>query len=345
MLFATIAGLFSSELAIDLGTANTVVYARDRGIVSSDPSVIAFQERQDGTRVPLSFGQAAKEMIGKTPYRISTVRPMRDGMVADCELTWLMLKHVMKQANKYRVGRRLRVIVGVSPSSSAVERRAIVEPTAAAGADAVYLIYEPLAAALGAGLAICEPYGNMVVDIGGGSTDIAIISLGDLVYSRTLLLGGNAMDTAVARMLRHKYQLEIGEQTAEWLKFTLGSALPRHTMRCVMVKGNDSITGAPRTQEIFSDDVRAALLDPIETIIVSIQEAFETTPPELVADIAENGLTLTGGGALLDGLVPYLRGELGFPVHLAAEPMACIALGAGYALEETGLRQQLTIRQ
>jgi rod shape-determining protein MreB len=343
MLFAMIASLFSSELAIDLGTANTVVYTREQGIVSDEPSIIAIQEQQDGTRFPLSIGRAAKEMVGKTPSHVNTVRPIRDGVVADSHLARLLLKHFIKQASKHRIGRHLRVILGVPPSTSTVEQRAMVEPAEAAGADEVYLIYEPVAAALGAGLAICEPYGHMIVDIGSGTTDIAIISLGDLVYSKTLHVGGDAMDTAVARMLRRKYQLEIGEQMAEWLKITLGSVQPHTPVQYARVKGIDCVTGAPRAHEIVSDDVRAALLDPIDAIIASVREAFDTTPPELVSDIIDSGLTLTGGGGLLHGLVPYIHEALGLPVRLAPDPMACVALGAGQALGHSDLRQQVAM--
>jgi rod shape-determining protein MreB len=341
---ATVAGGVASELAIDFGTANTVVYARERGIVSHEPSVMAMHKRHNGTPVVLGFGQVAKEMIGKTPEHIRTVRPVRDGVVANSDLAWLMLKHIIRQASRPRVGRHLRVILGVPPSSSAMERRAIVESAEAAGANEVYLVDEPIAAALGAGLDIREPYGHMLVDIGGGTTDIAIISLGDLVYSRTLHLGGDALDTAVARMLKHKYQLDIGAQTAEWLKITVGHMQPHTPTQRLTIKGNDSVTGAPQARDVNADDVRIALLDPLETIIVSIQEAFETTPPELVADIIDTGLTLTGGGALLQGLVPYMRGALGLPVHLASNPMTCVALGAGCVLEKADLRQQVAMR-
>lgn len=344
MVFTTIAGLFGSELAIDLGTANTVVYSRQHGIISHEPSVIAVEERQDGTRTVLGFGEAAKHMVGKTPTRVNTVRPVLNGVVADTDLTWLMLKRCIKNALKFRIGGRLRVVLGVSLSSSAIERRAMVEPAKAAGADEVYLIYEPMAAALGAGLDIREPYGRMIVDIGGDTTQIAVISLGDLVYSQTLHLGGHTMDTTVSRLLKHKYQLDIGEQTAEWLKITLGGLQPDTPTQRVTIKGNDSVTGAPRADCVVSDDIRSVLLDPIEAIMMSIQEAFEGIPPELVVDIIDSGLTLTGGGALLQGLVPYMCEGLGLPVHLASDPMTCVVLGAGHVLAHPDLRQQVTMR-
>jgi rod shape-determining protein MreB len=343
MLFATVTGLFASALAIDVGTANTVVYMHGQGIVACEPSVVAVQEHRDGTYVPLGIGQPAKAMIGKGPCHVTTTRPIRHGKVADCVFAKIMLKHFLQRAMGRKSLRPLRVILNVSPASSAVERRAIVEVAEAAGAHAVSLIYEPVAAALGAGLAIREPYGHMLVDIGGGTTDIAVISLAELVYSKTLQLGGETLDAAIARMLRCKYNFEIGEQTAEQVKITLGSVLPCLPIPPMAVKGVDSTTGAPRLQEVTAHDIRQVLLEPVDTMLAAIRQAFDTLSPELVADIADGGLTLTGGGALLHGLGPYMSDALGFPVRLATEPMACVALGAGGALTETALCQQVTM--
>jgi len=339
-----ISSLVGSELAIDLGTTNTVVYAPGRGIVMHEPSVMAIQERPDGSRAVISIGQAAKDMMGKTPPQVNTVCPLRHGAVTDSHLVWLLMQHCIKQTIRSRMGRPLRVILGVPPGSSAVECRAMVEPAEAAGANDVCLIYAPLAAALGAGLAIREPYGHMVVDMGGGRTDIAIISLGDVVSSKTLPLGGEAMDMAVRRMVRHKYQLDIGVQTAERLKQTLGSMHACAPVQRMLIKGTDSVTGAPRAQKVLAKDVQAVLVDFLERLIAAIQEVFAATSPELAADIIETGVTFTGGGALLDGLIPYVDAALGFPVQLASEPIACVAMGAGKVFEDPTLRQQVTMR-
>jgi rod shape-determining protein MreB len=344
MLFAPMAGLFSSELAIDLGTANTMVYTKRQGIVAHEPSVVALQARHDGTHVALGIGHAAKEMLGKAPANVSLVHPLREGVVADCDLTQLLVRHVMKKVTGHSMLRHVRVIVGVPSDSSSIEKRAVVEPLEAAGAREVYLIDEPMAAALGAGLDIRRPYGHLVVDIGGGTTDIAVISLADTVYSHTLRLGGNTMDAAVANMLRQKYDLTIGLPTAEQLKITVGSALPRQTKGYGVAKGIHAITGAPQLVEVSAYDVSDALFDTLETIVMAIREAVDTTPPELVADIAETGVVFTGGGALLDGLAGYMQKELGFPVHVAANPMTCVAVGAGQALADADLRQHLTRR-
>ena len=344
MLFAPMAGLFSADLAIDVGTANTMVYTQRKGIVAHEPSVVALQTQHDGTHIPLGIGHAAKEMLGKTPANVSMVHPLRDGVVADCDLTQLMLRHFMKKATHHTTLRHIRVILGVPSGSSSIEKRALVEPAEAAGAREVYLIHEPMAAALGAGLDIRLPYGHMVVDIGGGTTDIAVISLADTVYSHTVRLGGEMMDIAIAHMMRRKYDLVIGLQTAEQLKIELGCMLPYQPQRCSLAKGLDAITGTPRMQEVSSYDVSDALADILATILMSIREALEVTPPELIADIAESGVVLTGGGALLGGLASYFRKELGFPVCLADNPMACVAKGAGQALAEADLRQLLTMR-
>jgi rod shape-determining protein MreB len=343
MVFATIANLFSSALAVDLGTANTVVYVQGRGIVACEPSVIAIQERPDGTYVPRGIGQTAKAMLGKVPCDVTATRPVRHGKVADCVLAEVMLKYFLQRAIGRKGLRRLRMVINVSPTSSAVERRAIVETAEAAGIDTVALIYEPIAAALGAGLAIGEPYGHMLIDIGGGTTDIAVISLAELVYSKTLPCGGETLDMAVARLLRRKYHLDIGEQTAEQVKIALGSVLPCSPVPCMAVKGVDSGTGLPRRQQVTADAVYEVLLEPVDAMLSAIRHTFDTLSPELATDIAESGITLTGGGALLHGLVPYMRRALEVPVHLAPEPMACVARGSGGALSEVALSRQVMV--
>jgi rod shape-determining protein MreB len=341
MLFGTMAGVLASDLAIDVGTANTLIYTERQGIVTHEPSVVALQAQQNGTHVALCMGQAAKEMIDKTPATIRTVRPLQDGVVADCDLFQLLLTYFLRKAIRRRRFHHLRVIIGVPSQSSSIEQRAIVEPAEAAGADEVYLIKEPLAAALGAGLDIQLPYGRLVVDIGGGTTEIAVISLANLVYSKTLRLGGDAIDTAVVQLLRRQYDLAIGVQTAERLKIALGSALVPGATEPHIVKGTHAITGVPYRIEVSAADIHEALQSFVHTMVTEIRAALEATPPELLVDIVESGLMLTGGGALLHGIDVYLQEQLGFPVHVATTPMACVALGAGHALAAENLRQQV----
>ena len=343
MFFATVAGVLASDLAIDVGTANTLIYTERQGIVTHEPSVVALQAQQNGPHVALCMGQAAKDMIDKTPPTIRTVRPLQDGVVADGDLFQLLLTYFLRKATRRHRCHHLRVIIGVPSQSSSIEQRAIVEPAEAAGADEVYLIKEPIAAALGAGLDIRLPYGRLVVDIGGGTTEIAVISLANLVYSKTLRLGGDAIDAAVIQLLRRKYDLTIGVQTAERLKIALGSVLAPRSTPPHIVKGTHAVTGAPYLLEVSAADIHEALLSFVHTIVAEIRTALEATPPELLVDIVESGLMLTGGGALLHGIDVYLQEQLGFPVHIAATPMACVALGSGHVMAAAELRHQVTV--
>jgi rod shape-determining protein MreB len=345
MVFGIMAGILGSDLAIDIGTTNTCIYAKRQGIVAHEPSVVALQERRDGTQVMLSVGEAAKEMIDKTPTHICTMRPVQDGVVADCELFQLLLTYFLRKATRRKRFRHLRVVIGVPSNSSSIEQRAVVEPAEAVGAHEVYLIKEPIAAALGAGLDIRLPYGRLIVDIGGGTTDIAIISLAGLVYSKTLRLGGDAIDVAIVQHVRRKHGLVIGIPTAERLKMALGSVLPcDDTRRQSQIKGTDTLSGMPRAVVVSAADIYEALMDSVHAILDAIRSVLGMAPPELLADIVESGLILTGGGALLCGLEAYLQAQLGFPVRTAANPMACVALGSSHALAAADLRSSVTIR-
>jgi rod shape-determining protein MreB and related proteins len=345
MVFGIMAGVLGSDLAIDIGTTNTCIYAKRQGIVAHEPSVVALQERRDGTQVMLSVGEAAKEMIDKTPTHICTVRPVQDGVVADCELFQLLLTYFLRKAMRHKRFRHLRVVIGVPSNSSSIEQRAVVEPAEAAGAHEVYLIKDPIAAALGAGLDIRLPYGRLVVDIGGGTTDIAIISLAGLVYSKTLRLGGNAIDAAIVQYVRRKHGLVIGMQTAERLKIALGSVLAcDDARRQSQIKGTDALSGIPRAIVVSAADLHEALMDSVHTILDAIRGVLGMAPPELLADIVESGLILTGGGALLSGLEAYMQAQLGLSVRTATNPMACVALGSSHALAAADLRSSVTIR-
>jgi rod shape-determining protein MreB len=292
----------------------------------------------------LSVGEAAKEMIDKTPTHICTVRPVQDGVVTDCELFQLLLTYFLRKATRRKRFRHLRVVIGVPSNSSSIEQRAVVEPAEAAGAHEVYLIKEPIAAALGAGLDIRLPYGRMVVDIGGGTTDIAIISLASLVYSKTLRLGGDAIDAAIVQHVRRKHGLVIGTPTAERLKIALGSVLPCDAGRQSQIKGTDALSGMPRAVAVSAADLHETLMDSMHTILDAIRGVLGMAPPELLADIVEGGLILAGGGALLSGLEAYMQEQLALPVRTATNPMVCVALGSSYALAAADLRSSVTIR-
>ncbi|WP_089720420.1 rod shape-determining protein [Candidatus Entotheonella palauensis] len=336
----------TTDLAINLGTANTVVYTRRQGVVAHEPSVVAMQERLNGSRVALHVGQAAKAMIGRTSEQVSIVRPLHEGVVADCDLAHMMLQHCLEKAGsrKMKMLHSLRFVFGIPAQCTTIERRAVIEAARAAGARGVYLIYEPLAVALGEGLDIREPYGRMIVDIGGGTTNVSVISVGGLVYNKTLLQGGEAMDEAIIAALRRKYHLDIGIQTAEQLKIELGNVLPHCTPQRLQIEGTDVAAHTPCLQEVTSHDIRDALIDGIHTIIDAMREVMGQTPPELLADIAEGGVLLTGGASLLDGLDSYMREHLGVPVYRANNPMTNTAIGAAQALDDPALEAYLTTR-
>ena len=334
-------GGFSSDLAIDLGTANTLVFVRGKGVVCREPSVVALRRGDRGESKVLAVGRDAKEMLGKTPGMVQAVRPIRDGVIADFEMTQVMLRYFITKVHNRRAFVRPRVIIAVPSIITPVERRAVRESAASAGAREVYLIEEPIASAIGAGLPVTEPYGNMIVDIGGGTTEVAVISLGGIVQSRSVRVAGDKMDEAIVSHVKRKYNLLIGEQTAEQIKIRLGSAFPSDDVSEMEVKGRDLIEGVPKTILLRTDEVREAIVEPVEAIIEAVKHTLEKAPPELAADIVDRGIVLAGGGALLRNLPLLLRERTGLPVMVAENPLDCVVLGAGKALEEIEVFSQV----
>ena len=322
----------------------TVIYTKRRGIVAQEPSLVAVQERQDGKPIPLEIGQAAKDMVGRTAEHVNIARPLQNGVVADCELTQAVLQHCFKQSATQSRLRPMRCMMAIPAGSSSIEKRAIVEATRAAGGRQVHLIYDPFAAALGEGLNICEPYGRMIVDIGGGTTEIAIVSVGRLVHHRTVPIGGDVLDEAIMTLVQRRYDLVIGMKLAERLKIELGSVLPQSTARRQLrIEGTDANARTPRHQEVTAHDVRQAVIDHVHTMITAMREAMSQTPPDLLADIAQDGILLTGGGSLLSGLDGYMRELLGVPVYRAANPLTGTAIGASQVLDDPALYQTLSV--
>ena len=327
---------FNDDLAVDLGTANTLIYVRGKGIVLDEPSVVAI--RQDGgpngKKVIQEVGLAAKQMLGRTPGNITAIRPMKDGVIADFTVTEQMLKHFIKKVHESRFFKPSpRIIICVPCGSTQVERRAIRESAIGAGASSVYLIEEPMAAAIGAGLPVGEATGSMVVDVGGGTTEVGVISLGGLVYKGSVRVGGDKMDEAIINYIRRNYGMLIGETTAEHIKNEIGSAFPGSEVREKEVKGRNLAEGIPRSFTISSNEILEALTEPLNSIVSSVKTALEQTPPELAADIAEKGMVLTGGGALLRDIDRLLMEETGLPVIIAEDPLTCVVRGSGKALE------------
>ena len=323
-------GLSGRDMAVDLGTANTLVYVRGRGIVLSEPSVVAIDQRSGEIH---AVGVEAKRMLGRTPGTITAIRPLKDGVIADFDVTEQMLRHFIHKANGNRFAHP-RVIVCVPSGVTGVEKRAVEEATLSAGARQAYLIEEPMAAAIGAGLPVSDPTGSMIVDIGGGTTEVAVISLGGIVVSQSIRVGGDEMDEAITSHLRKEYKLLIGLQTSEEVKLEIGSAWPLTEEVQAEVRGRDMLTGLPKTVVIGSEDVRRALDEPVTQIIDAIRGTLDKTPPELSADIMDRGVVLAGGGALLMGLDQRLRSETHMPVHVAESPLTCVAVGSGRSLEE-----------
>jgi rod shape-determining protein MreB len=329
-LFDTLTGFGSRDMAVDLGTANTLVYVRGRGIVLSEPSVVAIDTRSGEVH---AVGVEAKRMLGRTPGSIQAIRPLKDGVIADFDVTEQMLRHFIQKVHQHRFAHP-RVVVCVPSGVTGVERRAVEEATLSAGARQAYLIEEPMAAAIGAGLPIAEPAGNMIVDIGGGTSEVAVISLGGIVVSQSLRVGGDEMDDAIINHVKKEYKLLIGQQTAEEIKLEIGSAHPLREEIQAEVRGRDLLTGLPKTVILSSDEVRHALDEPVGQIIDAIKQTLDKTPPELAADIMDRGLMLAGGGSLLGGLDERLRQETHMPVHVAESPLTCVAVGSGRSLEE-----------
>jgi len=323
--------MFGLDLGIDLGTSTCLVYVKGRGIVLCEPSVVAISRE---TSEVLAVGEEARMMLGRTPGNIVAVRPMRDGVIADYTITKAMLRHFIHRACGRRRIFKPQVVVCVPSGATSVERRAVVEAALEAGARRAFPIEEPMAAAIGAGLPIAGPQGNMVVDIGGGTTDIAVISLGGIVISDSVRVGGIRMDEAIMHYIRREHNLLIGERTAEEVKIRIGSAYPMEPEMQMEVKGRDLVTGLPRTVVVTSEEVRRALQEPVRAIVEKVKDVLERTPPELAADIVDRGIVLTGGGALLRGMDKLLQEETGIPVHVAEDPISCVAIGAGRALEE-----------
>jgi len=343
MLLDWLYGLFSNDLAIDLGTANTLVYLKGKGIVSNEPSVVAIQKDSKGSKKVLAVGREAKEMLGKTPANVIAIRPMKDGVIADFEVTEAMLRHFITKAHNRKTLVKPRIIVCVPVGITEVEKRAVKESALSAGAREVYLIEEPMAAAIGAGLPITEASGNIIVDIGGGTTEIAVISLGGIVFSKSIRIGGDKMDEAIVQHIKKRYNLLIGETTAEKIKIQIGSAYPLGEEKTMEVKGRSLVAGVPKIIEVNSSEIRDALSEPVNAILNAIKESLEKTPPELAADIVDKGIVLAGGGALLTNLDILIREETGLPVMIADDPLGAVAMGGGKALDELDLLKQIVI--
>ena len=344
MLLDPILGLFSNDLAIDLGTANTCVYVKGKGIVLNEPSVVAVRkDAKGGTRV-LAVGKEAKMMLGRTPGNIVAIRPMKDGVIADFEITESMLRHFIRKVHNRTTLVRPRIIISVPSGITQVEKRAVRESAESAGAREVYLIEEPMAAAIGAGLPITEPTSNMIVDIGGGTTEVAVISLSGIVYSKSVRVAGDKMDEAILQHIKRKYNLLIGLGTAEIIKTTIGNAYPSDHVETIEVKGRDLVTGIPKILTIDSDEVRKSISEQVETIVETVRIALEQTPPELAADIVDTGIVLAGGGSLLKGLDVLLREETKLPITVAEDPLSTVVLGTGKALDNISILKEIMIK-
>jgi rod shape-determining protein MreB len=332
--------LFSRDLAIDLGTANTLVYARGKGIVVNEPSIVAINKNTNEVE---AVGKEAKEMLGRTPGNIVAVRPMRDGVIADFKITERMLTYFIRKAHNRKMLVRPRIVIGVPSEITPVEKRAVQDSAYRAKASEVHLVEQAMMAAIGAGLPITEPSGNMIVDIGGGTTDIAVISLSGIVYSRSVRVAGNEMDDAIMHYLKRKFNLLIGERTAEQIKIEIGSAFPLDRPLSMEVKGRDLIEGVPKTITVVDAEIREALSECVDTIVNAIRVALERTPPELSADISDRGIVLTGGGALLKNLDSRIRDETGLPVSIADDPLASVVLGTGKLLSDFKLLRKVSL--
>lgn len=332
-IFDLLLGIFSNDLAIDLGTANTCVYVKGKGIVLREPSVVAVKKDRHGNNQVLAVGAEAKRMLGRAPGNINAIRPMKDGVIADFEVTEAMLRYFISKVHNQRRLVRPRIMVCVPTGITQVEKRAVKESALSAGAREVYLIEEPMAAAIGANLPIQEPTANMVVDIGGGTTEVAVISLSGIVYSKSVRVGGDKMDEAILRHVKRKYNMLIGESTAEDIKIKIASAYPMEEEKQLEVKGRDLVTGIPQTIVITSEEVRKAISEQVDAIVQAVRQALEQTPPELAADVVERGIVLTGGGALLKGLDQLLREDTSLPIFSVDDPLATVVMGTGIALD------------
>jgi rod shape-determining protein MreB len=343
MFFNIFTGLFSKDLAIDLGTANTLVYLKGKGIVLREPSVVAVKKDGRGINKVLAVGNEAKKMLGKTPINITAIRPMRDGVIADFEITEAMLRYFIQRVHNRRTLVRPRVIVSVPSGITQVEKRAVRESAESAGAREVYLIEEPMAAAIGAGLPITDPAANIVVDIGGGTTEVAVISLAGIVYSKSVRVAGDKMDEAIVQHIKRRYNLLIGEYTAETIKMEIGNVMPDPPYEEMEIKGRDFVTGIPKTVTIDANEIRLAITEQVAAIVEAVKIALEQTPPELAADIVDRGVVLTGGGALLKNLNKLLEKETGLPIIVADDPLSSVVLGSGKALDNIDILKEIAI--
>ncbi len=339
-MLSRILGWFSTDLAIDLGTASTLVYVNGKGIVCNEPSVVAIEKKSGKV---LAVGAEAKRMLGRTPGNIVAIRPIKDGVIADFDVTEKMLSHFITKAHNRKAFVSPRVIIGIPAKITQVEQRAVRDSAELAGAREVYLIEQPIAAAIGAGLPITEPSGNMVVDIGGGTTDIAVISLAGIVYSDSVRVAGDKMDEAILSYIKRKYNLLMGEHMAEMIKMELGSAYPMEEKRSMLIKGRDLISGIPKTLEVNSDEIREALGEPVSAIVDAVKIALENTPPELASDIIDRGIVLAGGGSLLRGLDMRLREEVNLPIITVENPLTTVVMGTGKVLDELDLLKKVSV--
>ena len=341
MILDKIIGFFSSDMSIDLGTANTLVLVKGKGIIINEPSVVAIQRNRMGRQNILAVGKEAKNMVGKTPGDIEAIRPMRDGVIADFDMTEKMIRYFIEKAHRRKSFLRPRIIICVPYGLTQVERKAVRESAMSAGAREVFLIEEPMAAAIGAGLPVRDPQGSLVVDIGGGTTEIGVVSLGGLVISKSIRVAGDKIDLAIVDYVKKKYNLLIGERTGEEIKIAIGSAVPMEEPLSLIVKGRDQVSGLLSRIELSSEDVREAIKEPLKEIADALKDVLEVMPPDLAGDIVENGIILTGGGALIRGFDKYLSDIVKLPVFVADEPLLAVAKGTGKALEEIELLQQL----
>jgi rod shape-determining protein MreB len=339
-IFNYILALFSNDIGIDLGTATTLVYVKGKGVVLCEPSVVAVER---GTSHVLAVGEEAKRMLGRTPGNIIAIRPMRDGVITDFEITEAMLRHFIRKVRQRRFQIRPRIVIAIPSGITEVERRAVKESAERAGAREVFLIEEPIAAAIGVGLPIQEPIGNMVIDIGGGTTEIAVISLAGVVFSKSIRIGGDEMDEAITEYLKKTYNLMVGERTAEDIKIKVGSAYPQEEEMTLEVKGRDLVSGLPKTVTISSEEIREALQEPLRAILEITKISLERTPPELAADLIDHGIMMAGGGSLLRGLDKLISEETGLPVHIADDPMTAVANGTGKVLDEMRYLKKVTV--
>ena len=342
MFLDQVIGFFSSDMGIDLGTANTLVLVKDKGIIINEPSVVAVRREKYGKQKILAVGHAAKEMVGKTPGDIEAIRPMRDGAIADFDMTERMIRYFIEKTHRRKNFLRPRIIISVPYGLTQVERKAVRESALSAGAREVFLIEEPMAAAIGANLPVREPQGNLVVDIGGGTTEIGVVSLGGLVISKSIRTAGDKIDSSIVNYIKEKYNLLIGERTGEEIKIAVGSAVQLEKELSVVVKGRDQVSGLLSRVELTSEDVREAMREPLKEIADALKTVLEMMPPDLAGDIVETGIVLTGGGALIRGLDKFLSDIVKLPVFVADEPLLAVARGTGKALQEIGLLQQLT---